>query len=250
MTAVLETIELTRHFGQIAAAERITIGFQVGEWVGIVGANGAGKTTFLNLITGYIKPESGQVLYLGRDITGLPPRRIVQLGIARSFQVPQLYAGLTVSEHLLIALAARERQGLNPWRPLRQRPLESEAMALLAQFGLQSEAHRPITELPEGKRKLLDIAVSFALQPRLLLLDEPTSGIGAEEAMQVMETLLSALRPSGVTVIFVEHDMEVVKRYAQRVLLLEHGRVVADGTPEQVLEGAPVLPLAWQGTGG
>ncbi len=250
MTAVLETIELTRHFGHVSAAEGITVSFQAGDWVSVVGANGAGKTTFLNLITGYLKPESGRVLYLGREITGFPPRRIVRLGIARSFQVPQLYAGLTVLEHLLVALAAREGQGLNLWRPLRQRPLESEAMALLAQFGLQSEAQRPITELPEGKRKLLDIAVSFALRPKLLLMDEPTSGVGTEETSQVMETLLSALRPSGVTVIFVEHDMEVVKRYAQRVLLLERGRVVADGTPEQVLEGAPVLPLAWQGTEG
>lgn len=232
MDAVLETIDLTRRFGEVVAADGIRVRIAAGTWVGIIGPNGAGKTTFLNLITGYVPPERGKVLFLGQDITGRPPREVTRLGIARSFQIPQLCGHLSVLENLLIALAARSGQGLAFWQPLQRDAWVEAALEVLTRFGLQAYAARPVHELSEGGRKLLDIALAFALQPRLLLLDEPTSGVSRAEKFQVMDTLAEALRDGDVTVLFVEHDMEVVQRYAQRVLVFQEGRVVADGEPQ------------------
>ncbi|NOZ27590.1 MAG: ABC transporter ATP-binding protein [Chloroflexi bacterium] len=232
---VLEAVGLTRTFGQVVAADGIDLRITAGERVGVVGPNGAGKTTLLNLITGYVRPQRGRIRYLGRDITGLPPRAITRLGIARSFQIPQLYTGLSVVENVLIALAAREGRGLDPWRPLRQDALISEALAILGPFGIRDYADQPVVALPEGGRKLLDIALAFALRPRLLLMDEPTSGVSMRDKFGVMDTLMGVLQSAGVTTLFVEHDMEVIRRYAGRVLVLHQGRIIADGPPEAVL---------------
>lgn len=248
MAVILETIGLTRHFGQVAAAEDVSVRIRAGEWVGIVGPNGAGKTTFLNLVTGYVKPERGEILYRGKDITGFPPRDVTRLGITRSFQVPQLYTDLNVLENLLIALAARAGRGLEFWNPLRRDGWLAGAFDILDHFGLREYAQRPVNELPEGARKLLDIALAFALQPRLLLMDEPTSGVSRQEKFDVMDTLVEVLGPTNVTTVFVEHDMEIVRRYAQRVLVFHDGRLVADGDPQVVLAGAdnelPRVPLS------
>jgi branched-chain amino acid transport system ATP-binding protein len=248
MAVVLETIGLTRHFGQVAAAEDVSVQVQTGEWVSIIGPNGAGKTTLLNLVTGYVKPERGQILYMGADITGLPPRDVTRLGIARSFQVPQLYADLTVEENLLMALAARAGRALDFWNPLRSDGWLAGAHETLEHFGLGRYADRLAKELPGGARKLLDIALAFALRPRLLLMDEPTSGVSRQEKFEVMDTLVEVLQPTGVTVLFVEHDMDIVRRYALRVLVLREGRLVADGDPEDVLAEAdshfPRVPLS------
>lgn len=238
MDTVLETIDLTRRFGEVVAADGICVRIESGTWVGIIGPNGAGKTTFLNLITGYVVPERGRILFLGQDITGRPPREVTRLGIARSFQVPQLYNELSVLENLLLALAARSGQGVDFWWPLRRSAWIDVALQLLERFGLRAYASRPARELPEGGRKLLDIALAFALQPRLLLLDEPTSGVSRAEKFAVMDTLLAALQDGDVTVLFVEHDMEVVQRYAQRVLVFHEGRIVADGEPQTLFAEA------------
>ena len=232
MDTVLETIDLTRRFGEVVAADGISVRIAAGTWVGIIGPNGAGKTTFLNLITGYVPPERGRILFLGQDITGRPPREVTRLGIARSFQVPQLYGDLRVLENLLLALAARSERGLAFWHPLKRDAWVEAALEILTRFGLQAYAARPVHELPEGGRKLLDIALAVALQPRLLLLDEPTSGVSRAEKFEVMDTLAEALRDSAITVLFVEHDLEVVQRYAQRVLVFQEGRIVADGVPQ------------------
>lgn len=235
MTSILEVEDLTLHFGSIAAAERQTVSISAGELAGIVGPNGAGKTTFLNLVTGYVRPQTGRIRFLGRDIVGLPPYRITTLGIGRSFQIPQLYLTLTVLENVLVALACAARRGLDLWNPLGGRRRLEEAYAILRQIGLDAEAGRLASELPEGGRKLLDIGLALALRPRLLLMDEPTSGVSAMEKFQIMDTLMRALRENAVTAMFVEHDMEVVQRYANRALVLENGRIVADGAPADVL---------------
>ncbi len=235
MAVVLETINLTRHFGQVVAADGISLKIEAGERVGIVGPNGAGKTTFLNLITGYVKPEKGKILYLGRDVTGLSPRAVTGLGIARSFQIPQLIPSLKVLENLLIALATRAGHSLDFLSPLKREDWTAEALAILDHFGLQDYAHRLVVELPEGGRKLLDIALSFALQPKLLLMDEPTSGVSMKDKFGVMDTLVGVLKRTGVTTVFVEHDMEVVSRYAERMLVFDNGRIVADGHPQILL---------------
>jgi branched-chain amino acid transport system ATP-binding protein len=232
---ILQTIDLTRSFDMVKAADAINVTIGHGEVVGIVGANGSGKTTFLNLITGYVKPDRGRILIMGRDSAGLPPRLITKRGIARSFQIPQLYTGLSVQENVLLSLAAASGKGLGFWCPLYQGPWVEESLEILDRFGLKGYTERPVGELPEGGRKLLDIALSFALKPRLLLMDEPTSGVSIEDKFQVMETLVRVLQQSAITTIFVEHDMEVVQRYGRRVLVFDNGRVIADGDPASVL---------------
>jgi len=206
-----------------------------GELVGIVGANGSGKTTFLNLITGYLKPEQGRILVMGRDTTGLPPRSVTRLGVARSFQIPQLYTNLSVLEGMLLSLAAASGEDGGFWKPLYRESWNSEGMETLERFGLEEYANRPVGELPQGGRKLLDIALSYALKPKLLLMDEPTSGVSIEDKFQVMDTLVKVLQEGDITTIFVEHDMEVVQRYGERVLVFDTGRVIADGEPDHVL---------------
>jgi branched-chain amino acid transport system ATP-binding protein len=232
---ILQTIDLSRSFDMVKAADAVNVAVRRGEFVGIVGANGSGKTTFLNLITGYVQPDRGRIVFMGRDSTGLPPRLIVKRGIARSFQIPQLYTGLSVRENVMLSLAAASGKSTGFWRPLYRGSWLEESREILDRFGLKAYAERPVAELPEGGRKLLDIALSFALKPRLLLMDEPTSGVSIEDKFQVMDTLVRVLRQSDITTIFVEHDMEVVQRYSQRVLVFDTGRVIADGDPASVL---------------
>ncbi len=232
---ILQTEDVTRFFGMVAAADGLDVRVNQGDLVGIVGANGSGKTTFLNLVTGYLKPERGRILFMGRDTTGLPPRKITKLGVARSFQIPQLYTGLSVLENVLLSLAAQEGESTGFWQPLYRSRRSKEALETLERFGLKTYANRPVAVLPEGGRKLLDIALSFALKPTLLLMDEPTSGVSIEDKFQVMDTLVPILEETNITTIFVEHDMDVVHRYGRRVLAFDNGKVIADGQPQAVL---------------
>ena len=234
-TPILQTIDLCKSFDMVRAADSINVRIDRGEIVGIVGANGSGKTTFLNLITGYLTPDRGRILIKGRESTGLPPRLVTKLGLARSFQVPQLYTGLSVLENVLLSLAAESGKSTGFWRPLYRRQWMEHGLEVLERFGLESYAYRSVAELPEGGRKLLDIALSFALRPQLLLMDEPTSGVSIEDKFQVMDTLAGVLQQSDITTIFVEHDMDVVQRYGQRILVFNDGEVIADGTPAEVL---------------
>lgn len=239
MSALLETAGLTHFFGMVRAAEDLNVRIDEGEMVGIIGSNGSGKTTFLNLATGYLKPDRGRILLAGRDITGLPPRVITRLGVARSFQIPQLYLGLTVMENVLLSVAANAGQ-VGVWSLLHRPHWTSEGHKILSRFGLDMRGGSPVGELPEGGRKLLDIALAVALQPRLLLMDEPTAGVSTEDKFEVMDTLVAVLRGSGITTLFVEHDMDVVQRYSQRVLVFDQGLVIADGEPAAVLARSDV----------
>jgi branched-chain amino acid transport system ATP-binding protein len=232
---ILQTENLNKRFGGIPAADNLNIGVEQRELVGIVGANGSGKTTFVNLVTGYLKPDGGRIMLMGQDTTGLPPREIVKLGVARSFQIPQLYHLMNVLESLLLSLAARSGNGGSFWQPLSEKQRIAEGLEILERFGLKDYAHRPVSELPEGGRKLIDIAMSFALKPKLLMLDEPTSGVSIEDKFEVMDTLVEVLQESDITTIFIEHDMEVVERYGKRVMVFHDGKVIADGKPDVVL---------------
>ena len=214
-----------------------------GERLCLIGSNGAGKTTFVNMVTGYLKPSAGSILLAGEDITRRSPREITRRGVARSFQIPQLCLHMTVLENMLTALhcSRAHRHFLKPAR-------DGESLArceqLLAEFDLATHTTRPVRELPGGVRKLLDIAMALTAHPRLLLLDEPTSGVSADEKFAVMDTVVRAIEAhqgrSPVTVVFVEHDMDIVRRYASRVAAFYSGRVIADGPPERVLEDADV----------
>jgi len=228
-TPILSAQGLRLAFGGVKAADGIDLDVMEGEFVAIIGPNGAGKTTFINMCTGWLKPQAGRILWRGEDVAGLPPRRIVARGIARSFQLPQLS-----TEHTVLQNAAREG-GFPLLRPLLSAARVDEATALLEGFGLAGLEHTRADALNEGTRKLADIAMAVALKPRLLLMDEPTSGVAASEKLAIVETLARVLRATGVTAVFVEHDMEVVSRFADRVAVWSQGRILASGPPDEVL---------------
>jgi branched-chain amino acid transport system ATP-binding protein len=236
---LLEARDLHLRFGGVIAAAGINLKVYPGKFLAIIGPNGAGKSTFLNICTGYLRPVRGQVFLEGREITGLPPRTIANMGVARAFQIPQLFTDKTVEENLLLALAARE--GFWRWLPLRAKDRVEEGQRLLRALGLEPFASFAVAETPEGVRKLLDVGMALALRPKLLLLDEPTSGVSSEEKLRVMDTLVQALRAQGVTAVFVEHDMDVVRRYADRVAVWAEGKIMVEGEPGEVLKDPQVL---------
>jgi branched-chain amino acid transport system ATP-binding protein len=244
MTApVIDVDNVSRTFGMLRAVDNVSLAVGEGEVIGIIGTNGSGKTTLLNLITGYLKPTSGRIMFQGTDITGLGPRQITALGIARSFQIPQLYSGLSVLDNVLVAMAAHAGRSTDFWAPLHHRDQLSQAEETLKRFGLHEHAAAIVANLPEGSRKLLDVALSVILEPKLLLMDEPTSGVSAHDKFSIMETLMPALKGRGITTIFVEHDMEIIDRYAARAVAFDDGKIIADGPAADVL-ARPVVRRA------
>jgi len=232
--ALLVAEGLHKRFGAVVAAADIAIAIDAGERVSLIGSNGAGKTTFVNMITGYLKPDAGRIVLDGRDITALSPRAITRLGVARSFQVQQLYGDLSALDNMLVANACHD-QTLSFRLPAHRPEAVERAERLLERFRLLEHRHRRVAGLPGGVRKLLDIAMALTAAPRLLLLDEPTSGVSAQEKLPLMDTVMAALADDPTCVLFVEHDMEVVGRYASRVVAFYAGRIVADGAPHEAL---------------
>lgn len=240
MTHLLETKGLEIRFGGVVAADNITLQIDAGRNLAIIGPNGAGKTTFLNICTGWLKPAKGKVYFEGRDVTPLSPRQITRRGVARAFQIPQLFTEHTALENLLIAAAARDRLR-NPIRALKDRRQRAEMMHLLDLINCTDVAHRQVDELSEGQRKLIDIAVALALKPKLLLMDEPTSGVASSEKFAIMEILVKALAEAEVTAVFVEHDMGIVEQYADEVAVWNMGKIEMRGSPQDVLEHPDVI---------
>ena len=238
MPVALETAGLEKHSGGIAAVNGLSLSIERGARHALIGPNGAGKTTFVNMITGHIKPSRGSIRFEGRDITALPSRAITRLGISRSFQVAQIFPSLTVFENMCAAAAiARGPHGMwaRATTPLHAPATVAEAEAAIELFRIAAYRDARSATLPQGVRKLLDIAMATVGAPRVLLLDEPTSGVSAEEKFGIMEMVLKAVRAEGTTVLFVEHDMEVVGRFAQRVLAFYDGRIIADAAPQVAL---------------
>ena len=242
MTPLLQTRGLRLSFGGVVAADGIDFDLRAGERLAVIGANGAGKTTFINMVTGYIKPSAGQIRFDGKDITALHPRQIVQLGIGRSFQLPQLFLEQTVRESVELAVAARLKRFslLNLLTPLADGVSAAEITQSLALVGLREREHDLCGSLPEGHRKLLDIVMALVLNPKLLIMDEPTSGVAADEKHGLMATIMKALDERGVTCIFVEHDADIVAQYATRVAAWIAGRIAADGAPDVVMNNDDV----------
>lgn len=235
MSALLEAVGLNKRFGAVVAAQDLNIAVPAGQKLSLIGSNGAGKTTFVNMVTGYLKPDSGQIRLRGEDVTARAPRTLARRGICRSFQIPQLCLELTALENLLVAVTASQPRGLSLWRPGDRADAVDRAHELLDRFGLGAIAERPVTELAGGVRKLLDIAMALARHPLLLLLDEPTSAVSADEKFVTMERVMQAISHEQTTVLFVEHDMEIVSRFSERVIAFYSGRVIADGAPADVL---------------
>jgi len=237
---MLQATGVCKKFDAVVAAEDINIEILTGERVSLIGSNGAGKTTFVNMITGYLKPDKGKIQLQGLDITPLNPRLITRLGVARSFQIPQLFGELTVLDNIIAAHVCLSAS-LSFWRPARESNTTQRAHALLERFSLQEHRNRRVSELPGGVRKLLDIAMALTVSPKLLLLDEPTSGVSADEKFPMMKTIMDALgQEQSTTVLFVEHDMEIVAAHASRVIAFYSGRIIADAAPEVALANEDV----------
>ncbi|HUZ62431.1 MAG TPA: ATP-binding cassette domain-containing protein [Acetobacteraceae bacterium] len=234
-TPVLEAEHLFLRFGGIRAVHDVSLAVAEGEILAIIGQNGAGKSTFLNMCTGYFRPQGGDIRLAGRSIIGLKPREITRLGVARAFQHPQLFPHRRVDDHIRFAHAAARGGFWSPFRPLESPQSAEEAAELLRFFDLGALAALPARSIPEGARKLLDVAMALALRPKLILLDEPTSGVSSSEKLDLMTRLVTVLRARRVSAVFVEHDMDVVARFADRVAVWVDGEVFRLSTPEKVL---------------
>ena len=239
MQALVRTEKLSLAFGGVVAADGIDFALNPGERLAVIGANGAGKTTFINICTGFIKPTSGKIFFDGKDITQEMPRRIVRLGMARSFQLPQLFLEHTVRQCLELAAVGRGGK-LTFLSPLASGIDRKEIDHTLELVGLLDRAEELASALPEGHRKLLDVAMALMLKPKLMIMDEPTSGVASEEKHGLMATVMKALDERKVTSWFVEHDVDIVKQYATRVAAWISGRIAADGAPDEVLNDPEV----------
>jgi len=241
MAAILEVDNLQKSFDGVVAAKDIHVSVEADEIIGIIGANGAGKTTFINMVTGYLAPSAGSIRFQGRDIRGLPPRRITQLGICRSFQVSQVFMSETVFDNLLTAFAIAEVGGLALLRPLFSAARADRVGTHLERYQIADYGDVIAANLPQGVRKLLDIAMATVRRPTLLLLDEPTSGISTEEKFELMDIIMAALKQDRTTVLFIEHDMEIVERYVGRVLAFYQGEIICDAPTAEAMRDPRVL---------
>ena len=234
--ALLEAVEVRQRYGDFCALDGVSLVLGEGEFVSIIGPNGAGKTTLVNVLTGLLRPSSGSVRFKGREVADIGPVRLARLGMARSFQLVSIFPKLTVSETLAVAVVSRLGRG---WRLLSSLRRDGEVRDCVEEvaglFGLQEKLGRPALTLPQGDKKLLDVASAFALNPEIILLDEPTSGVSTRDKHAIMAVLVEAAKRIGIrTIIQVEHDMDIVFGYSDRIVALHQGRVLADTTPEGI----------------
>ncbi|MDE1950439.1 MAG: ABC transporter ATP-binding protein [Burkholderiales bacterium] len=230
---VLQTHELVKRFGGIAATNHVTMAVRRGARHALIGPNGAGKTTLINQLTGVMQPTSGRVVLNGRDISGLSPNSRVGLGLARTFQINQLFTSLTPLQSLAIAVSSRHDAARRWWKPLgSDGAIAAECEQLLQQFRLEAHAGQLTRELPYGKRRLLEIALAVALKPQVLLLDEPAAGVPAAERADILATV--AALPEEVSVLLIEHDMDLVFSFANWITVLVSGAVLTEGAPAEI----------------
>lgn len=232
---VLVTELLEKRFGGVVAASEISISLHAGETVAIIGSNGAGKTTFVNMVTGYLTPSSGTVRFRGRDITGSSPRRTARAGIRRSFQISQVFAVLTALENVMLADIASLEGRAGMTAPALTPERAERGRAVLARFRLEDFANTTVDTLPQGVKKQLDIAMAAIGDPALILLDEPTSGVSVDEKIDMMERVIEPLKRDDATLLFIEHDMDIVTRFAARTVAFYEGKVLCDGPTADVL---------------
>jgi len=233
--SLLVTRGLVKHFGDTHAVDRVDFTVREREVLALIGSNGAGKTTLVNLISGLLRPDGGRIVFQDRDVTHLSVHGRIEAGIARSFQLVNLFDRLSMLDNVapaifsrhgktrkLMALADADRAG------------REEAIRILRLFGLEAKARVPAAGLSQGERKLLDVAVAYALRPKLLFLDEPTSGVSTREKAPIMDTITSVVRREGISAAIIEHDMDVVFNYSDRIVAMHQGAILADGTPAEI----------------
>jgi len=241
---LLKTVNLRKQFGETRACDGLDFVVNKGEFLSLVGSNGAGKTTLVNLISAHLQPDSGQILLEDRDITFMTVADRIKAGIARSFQIVNLFDGLSVFDNVALSIFSREGKTVK-MASLAEHDYEvrREALEVLGEFGLSGKVEVLAGGLAQGERKLLDVAVAYALRPRLLFLDEPTSGVSTRDKAQIMDTVSSVVRGGHVTAVVIEHDMDVVFRYSDRIVMMHEGAFLADGTPDQIRANKDVASI-------
>ena len=239
--SLLRTQALKKHFGDTHAVDGVDFTVNQGEFLSLVGTNGAGKTTLVNLISAFLLPDSGSIFIQDRDITYSSVEERIRAGIARSFQLVNLFDDLSVLDNVALSIFAREGKTRRILVPAeRDVAVMREAAELLEQFGIGAKAQACARDLAQGERKLLDVAVAYALRPKLLFLDEPTSGVSTRDKAQIMDTVSSVVRGGRITAVVIEHDMDVVFKYSDRVVVMHEGRFLADGPPEDIRRNSDV----------
>jgi len=239
VSLALETSALGKSFGGITATNDVKLRVERGARHALIGPNGAGKTTLINLLTGVLRPDAGRILLEGRDITYLAPHRRVRLGLARTFQINQLFGALTPLETIGLAVSERLGRGHDWWRVAGGKSnVDESIVSTLESFHLADVMHEPVSKLPYGKQRLLEIALAVASRPRVLLLDEPAAGVPEDERHGILSVV--AALPGDVTVLFIEHDMDLVFSFAQRISVMVNGALFAEGTPAEIASDARV----------
>jgi branched-chain amino acid transport system ATP-binding protein len=233
--SVLEVGNVSKRFGNLAALREVSLSVRQGELRAIIGPNGAGKTTFFNLISGFFPPTTGTITFDGRDVTALPAHQRVALGMARTFQITEIFPELTVFENVRISAEVTEGYRLRPWISRSERAtIHRQVEETLDLTGLGAKSDRLVGELAHGDQRAAEIAMALALRPRLLLLDEPTAGMGEHETYAITQLIRRLHRDSNFTIVLIEHDMRVVFHLADRITVLDQGKLLADGTPQEI----------------
>jgi branched-chain amino acid transport system ATP-binding protein len=233
--SLLEVDDVSRHFGSLVAVDHISLKVNEGDLRAVIGPNGAGKTTFFNLISGFFPPTSGRIVFNGEDVTALPPYARVIRGMARTFQVTEIFPELTVRENVRVPVEVAAGYRLRPWL---SRDADGEMKArvseLLDMGGLSAKADRLVGELSHGDQRATEIMMALALKPRLLLLDEPTAGMGDQETYDITRLIGRLHKDQRLTIVLIEHDMRVIFHLADRIMVLGEGKVLAEGTPDEI----------------
>ncbi len=240
------TQSLTKKFGGVSALSDVTLSVPEGAIMGLIGPNGAGKTTFFNVISGVFRPSSGDFFFLEKRLTGKPPYKITEMGIARTFQNIRVFSGMTTMENVLVARHSRTTAGLfgalvgGPKVRREERESSEKIVEILGFVGLSEQRDIPAESLPYGKQRHVEIARALATEPKLLLLDEPSAGMNTTETEQLMD-LITAVRGRGITVLLIEHDMNLVMGICDRIAVLDYGKIIAEGTPVEVRNDRDVI---------
>jgi len=233
--SLLQVKNVSMHFGSLIAVNNISMTVKPGELRAIIGPNGAGKTTFFNLITGFFRPTAGRIIFEGRDVTELSPARRVWCGMARTFQVTEVFPELAVRENLRIAVEVASGMRLRPWlSQIDDEKIRGRVRELIDMSGLAAKADRQVGELSHGDQRATEIMMALALNPRLLLLDEPTAGMGDQETYEITQLIRRLHKDGKLTIVLIEHDMRVVFHLADRIMVLDQGKFLAEGTPPEI----------------
>ncbi len=232
---LLRTVNLKKYFGDTRAVDGVNFTVAKGEFLSLVGSNGAGKTSLVNLISAYLVPDEGEIVLDEVDITYSTVNDRVRAGISRSFQLVNLFDDLSTFDNVALAIFSRQGKTRNPMAlASNDAEVNEETVDLLRQFGLHRQHDVQAKGLSQGERKLLDVAVAYALRPKLLFLDEPTSGVSTRDKLTIMDTISNVVRGGNVTAVVIEHDMDVVFKYSDRIVAMHEGKIFADGTPEEI----------------